>query len=246
LRAGLWATELQLDEFEVRGAVIAGETGVAVWDTLSHPRNMAEVAPLLGGRDLFIVYSHADWDHIWGTVGLPPSANVIAHTACLTRFSADVPPYLAQKQADQPGIWDDVQLIAPTITFEATYTLDLGGVTLELHALPGHTPDCIVGLIPEWDVLLAGDTVETPLPVIEDAAAVPGWIAHLARWERDERVEMVIPAHGSIGGRDVIAFTRSYLLSLSMGTSIWFDDPLPSEFYLKTHAQNLALMGGSA
>lgn len=232
----------------MRGAVIAGETGIAVWDTLSHPRDMAEVAPLIGGRDLFIVYSHADWDHIWGTAGLPSVAprDIVGHATCLARFSADVPPYLAQKQAEQPGLWDDVQLIPPTVTFETTHTLDLGGVTLELHALPGHTPDCIVGLIPEWGVLLAGDTVETPLPVIEDAAAVPGWIDHLAHWERDERIETVIPAHGRMGGRDLIAFNRSYLLSLSMGAPIWFDDPLPTEFYLKTHAQNLALMRGSA
>ncbi|MBA3874498.1 MAG: hypothetical protein H0X30_35660, partial [Anaerolineae bacterium] len=40
LRPNLWLTELNLDDFDVRGAVIIGENRVMVWDTLSHPRDM--------------------------------------------------------------------------------------------------------------------------------------------------------------------------------------------------------------
>lgn len=49
-----------------------GRRRALVWDTLSHPRDMAGWLPLISPLELVIVYSHADWDHIWGTAG-PPS-----------------------------------------------------------------------------------------------------------------------------------------------------------------------------
>jgi glyoxylase-like metal-dependent hydrolase (beta-lactamase superfamily II) len=68
---GIFATEVALGEYDVRGVLLAGDARAVVWDTLSHPRDMAGWLPLIGGRDLVVVYSHADWDHIWGTAGLP-------------------------------------------------------------------------------------------------------------------------------------------------------------------------------
>ncbi|RIK55767.1 hypothetical protein DCC62_31070 [candidate division KSB1 bacterium] len=66
-RPGLWLTELHLDDFDVRGAVIIGEKSAVVWDSLSHPRDMQPVRVLLAQKDWQLVYSHADWDHVWGT-----------------------------------------------------------------------------------------------------------------------------------------------------------------------------------
>jgi hypothetical protein len=39
-RPTLWLTELVLDDFDVRGAVIVGQERVLVWDTLSHLSTM--------------------------------------------------------------------------------------------------------------------------------------------------------------------------------------------------------------
>jgi glyoxylase-like metal-dependent hydrolase (beta-lactamase superfamily II) len=131
-------------------------------------------------------------------------------------------------------------------------TLDLGGATLELLALPGHTRDCIVGLVREWGVLLAGDTVETPLPVVNDGAAVRGWIERLDRWSGDPRVTTVVPAHGRIGDRELIEETSSYLRSLlrpevrrvdAAGANDLDLTAFPA-FYAKTHARNVRRMNG--
>ena len=65
------------------------------------------------------------------------------------------------------------------MTFNSRLFLDLGGVTLELRHLPGHTSDCIVGWIPEWGVLLGGDAIETPLPVVNSEALLGGWLSAL-------------------------------------------------------------------
>jgi glyoxylase-like metal-dependent hydrolase (beta-lactamase superfamily II) len=239
-RPHLWLTERQLADFDVRGAVIVGEQRAVVWDTLAHPSDMRPVLPVLAGRPLTIVYSHADWDHVWGTGELLPLApTIVGHSACLARFAADVPATLREKQQAEPGAWDAVVLVPPSETFQATLTLDLGGVTLELYALPGHTLDCIVGFVPEWGILLAGDTVETPLPVVNPESPLDPWLTALRQWERDGRVQTVIPAHGAIGGPELLRSTIQYLEALQAGHTEAPLETLP-EFYRETHALNVS------
>jgi len=238
LRPGLWTTELTLLEFGVRGAVIQGGQRTVVWDTLSHPADMAALAVVLAGRTPIVVYSHADWDHVWGTAGLPEGwAFIVGQSISKTRFADDVPATLAEKRQAEPGDWDAVQLIAPDVTFATAMALDLGGLTLELHHLPGHTPDCIVGFLPEWGILLAGDTVETPLPVTHAGSPLRAWIGALEAWQADPRLRTVIPAHGSIGGPEVIGCTVAYLRQLAAGRPFTAAGEL-DEFYRTTHAAN--------
>lgn len=243
-RPQLWLTELLLDEFDVRGAVVIGEERVLVWDTLSHPRDMQPVAERTGGKPVFTVYSHADWDHCWGTAGLE-SAVVIAHAAAGERFKKGlVASKLAHMQTQSPGTYDGVRLVPPNLTFTNTLTIDLGGLEVELHPLPGHTEDCLVAFIPQLGVLLAGDTVETPLPYLNETslASLPDWIAQLARWESDDRVQSVIPSHGVIGDRSLIGITLSYLRTLQAHNKPDVPAQLDA-FYTATHAKNLALIG---
>ncbi len=244
LRPNLWLTELVLDDFDVRGAVIIGDQRVMVWDTLSHPRDMQPVIALAGDKPIDVVYSHADWDHCWGTTALQPDA-VIAHEACAGRFqSGEVAQRLAEKKAQEPGQWDAVQLIAPTITFNPSLTMDLGGVQVELHHLPGHTADCLVAWIPQWGVLLAGDAIETPLPYLntESVALLPEWINALENWNAAPRMNVVIPAHGEVGDHTLIERNLVYLRALKAGQSPAVLAELTT-FYSETHANNQALMG---
>jgi glyoxylase-like metal-dependent hydrolase (beta-lactamase superfamily II) len=235
----IWVTNVQLSQYEVRGALIVGERGAAVWDTLSQPRDMLPFLPLIGQRELAIVYSHADWDHIWGTAGLPyAGARILAHALARERFGTEVRATLTERQAAQPRAWDDVVLVPPTEVFDRERSIDLGGMTLSLHHLPGHTVDCIVGLIPERGVLLAGDTVETPCPVVPADSPLAAWIAELRRWAADQRVRAVIPAHGTIGGREILEQNAEYLQGILSGHPIEPRGPLTA-FYRDTHANNL-------
>jgi glyoxylase-like metal-dependent hydrolase (beta-lactamase superfamily II) len=234
---------LVLDEFDVRGAVIIGDNRIMVWDTLSHPRDMQSVAVLAAGKPIDVVYSHADWDHCWGTVGLA-AETIVAHHLCAERFqSGDVKDSLTEKQAEQPGQWETVILMPPTVTFDPMLSLDLGSLTVELHHLPGHTEDCLVAWIPEWGVLLAGDTVETPLPYLNtnSVGLLHEWIAHLASWSSKQELHHVIPSHGDIGDRSVIDQTLAYLRDLQAGKSPTVSAHMTT-FYTETHANNQALL----
>jgi glyoxylase-like metal-dependent hydrolase (beta-lactamase superfamily II) len=236
---GVFATEVAIGEYDVRGVLLMGDARAVVWDTLSHPRDMAGWLPLIGSRDVVVVYSHADWDHIWGTAGLPlgRAAIVMGHRECQARFTADVPRTLRERLQAEPGAWDEVVLIAPDTVFDLESTVDLGSMTLELHHLPGHTPDTIVGFVPERGLLLTGDTAETPFPVVPPDSPLVEWVAGLERWASDPRVRTVVPAHGPIGGIDILQKNIRYLRGLLDGRTLPVTEPL-TEFYRKTHEAN--------
>jgi len=170
---------------------------------------------------------------------------VVAHRHAAERFRTDVPAELEARRSREAGTWDEVRLVVPTMLFDRTHTVALGGATVELHALPGHTPDCIVGFVPEWGVLLAGDTVETPLPVVNDGGAVGSWVEGLAHWAGDGRVTTVVPSHGRVGGRELLEDTLRYLQGLPEGRGPADLAALP-RFYRETHQRNLELAGQPA
>lgn len=237
LLTNLYLTEHPPEVYEVRGGVILGAERVAVWDTLLHPDNMASVAELIQGRPITVVYSHADWDHIWGTAGLT-YREVVGHESCRERFEDvdDVAAVLKEK-VKQDARYSSVQLVAPTRTFHDTLTLDLGDLRLELHHLPGHTRDCTVAFIPELGVLLGGDAVEAPLPLIYEHSPLGAWISKLEGWAQDERVQTVIPGHGTLGGRELLERNIAYLRALREGREVPVPDTL-SPFYEGAHEKN--------
>lgn len=247
LDTDIWLTDVTLRDFDVRGALVRGSERAVVWDTLSHPRDMMCFRPLVEDGALVIVYSHADWDHVWGTAGLPyERALIVGHEASVARFANDVPRTLEAKRAAEPGVWDAVRLVAPTVVFARDHSLDLGSPTMTLHHLPGHTADAIVAFVPERGLLLMGDTAETPLPVVSSPAALPRWITELQEWEADVRVRTVVPSHGRIGGREILQQNIRYLQRLLEGLPFDVSEPL-SPFYRATHEANLrACCGGTA
>ena len=241
LLPGLHTLEIALPDLSARAVVISGTERALVWDSLTCPADMAALDPLLGNLPFYLVYSHADWDHVQGSAGLArPPIFVIAHEASARRFEREAPQTLAAMQQQEPGRWDSVRLLPPNMRFRRHLSLDLGDVTVDLHHLPGHTPDGIVAWLPQSGTLLTGDATETPLPVINDASLLPGWLAALEDWAGNAALQRVIPTHGSADGRESLDKTIDYLRRIMSGDGI--DSPADlDDFYRRTHQQNLKL-----
>lgn len=237
----LWLYDAAAGDISVRGAVVVGERQAVVWDTLTHPRDIAALSAILEDKPFYVVYSHADWDHCWGTSGFRrPPLGVIGHEACRRRFEEDVPQVLSTMQNADAEKWAAVRLVPPNITFSTRMYLDLGGVRLELCHLPGHTKDCIVGWIPECGVLLGGDAIEMPLPVVNSRSQLESWLAALRDWAIRDEITRSIPSHGSTSGRNALDQTVAYLESLAGGHNFVLPNRL-AEFYSETHQKNLQL-----
>ena len=251
---GLWLVESQLEDFQVRGAVIAGGEKLLVWDTLARPADMKGIAELAPALPLVVVYSHADWDHVLGTSGLTRMpVEIIGHRLALERFSQELPGELEERRAEDPQGFEEAVLVSPTRTVADRLpdregsTIDIGGLEIELHPLPGHTSDSIVCFIPEWGVLLGGDSVETPLPFLNAGSPLRTWSEALTGWA--ERLEaspnpaIVIPSHGRVGGPELLRENALYLDSLLAHKEPNLAEHL-TPFYRETHGNNMALARG--
>lgn len=239
---GIFLNSVQLEGYDVRGALILGTEKAVIFDTLSRPYDMLDYEKLIGNRELSIIYSHADWDHIWGTAGVNrPIKSIIAHRLCFKRFSYDVPEVLKDFQKKHPELYDTVKLIPPDIIFDSNHEIDLGGITLQLSHLAGHTADSIVCFIPEKGILLAGDSVETPFPCINKKSPIANWITALKKWTKNKGLKTVIQAHGKIGGPEIIAQNLEYLKNLLNGDDVELPESL-TYFYKEAHAENVAII----
>lgn len=196
------------DGSTVRAALVAGSRHRLVVDTLMSP---ADVAPF-GPADL-VVYTHADWDHCWGTRAFP-GALVIGHERTrqrlLGRTEADL---LDRMSGDHPAFFQGSAIVPPAVTFSERLTLDLGGVTAELHHAPGHTADAVVLHLPEHGMLLAGDVAEDPIPSLNEPGHLRGWAPLLRRWAASG-IMQVVPSHGAVSGPELLLRNAGYLEEL--------------------------------
>lgn len=186
---------------EVDGFVVRTERFVALVDTLSTPELCEQALDLIAdetaGRPLLVINTHADWDHVWGNATVEGRAPVIGHRSATSRVrSARAQDTLRAKRASDDR-FARVRLIAPSVTFDTSLSLDGGDLTLELLHTPGHTPDHIAVWIPELRVCLAGDTAEDPLPELweGDAASLKQLTASLDLL-RSLEPDHVLPSHG--------------------------------------------------
>ncbi|HEY8292280.1 MAG TPA: MBL fold metallo-hydrolase [Thermomicrobiales bacterium] len=238
----IWLAERPLDaEMSVCAAIILGERVSAVVDTLIRPEDMAPVRELLDrrGHPVLIVNTHADWDHTWGNAAFP-DAPIIAHRLCRAAMLTAGQRKLVEKQAEEPERYRDVTIVPPTITFTEFMDIDLGGLTLSVHHLPGHTADEAVIHVPEAGFLFAGDAAEWPIPTAYDGPIRP-WADGLHRWAARDDVRTVVPAHGPVGDAQLLRDNAAYLDALLADPDVYWEPPGIMPFYQEAHRKNAAI-----
>ena len=152
---------------------IGGDAGLAVIDTrANHVRADELRADLrqLPGDVVAVVNTHGHWDHVFGNARFAP-VPIWGHVRCADFIGATGEAARARLIELYPGEADafrDVVLTPPTEAFETSATLDLGDRQVDLRYLGrGHTDNDIVAIVPDVNVLFAGDLLEN--------AAAPGF-----------------------------------------------------------------------
>ena len=189
-----------------QSAFLATEQGVVLFDAppsiggnLRRAVDEVTAAEGLTNHITHLVYSHHHADHA-GAAGLfGPDVLKVGHveTARLLRRASDPkrPP--------------------PTVVFEDTYTLLVGGERIELtwHG-PNHSPDNIFIRCPDHDALMVIDIVNAgwiPVYQLNLSEDVPGYFDAVARVGDLPWTHLIGGHLGRLATRDDIALHRRYL-----------------------------------
>jgi glyoxylase-like metal-dependent hydrolase (beta-lactamase superfamily II) len=202
---------------EVETFVLTTERYLIVVDSGTTPAVSAAIMELvkddLTRRRLLVVNTHADYDHAWGNGAFaddgPYPAPIIATRLARERLLGQESRDRLERMRQQDETLNEVQLVAPTLTFEGDIQIDGGDLTVQLLATPGHTPDHVSIWIPELRLVLAGDAAEFPFPWIDTPADMPLLRESLRRLVALGPV-MVLPCHGETTTPDLLTNNLAY------------------------------------
>jgi cyclase len=91
-----------------------------------------------------------------------------------------------------------LQIIAPTITVKESLTLRRGARNIEiLHLGRGHTPADLLVYLPQEGILITGDLVVEPVPLV-GSTSLPADYAATLRKLLDFKPKIIVPGHGVV------------------------------------------------
>lgn len=215
--------------------VVMGEDGVLVVDTrISHRQAdeiLADLRTLTPLPVRAVVNTHGHNDHAFGNHRFRP-APIWGHARCATMISETGRDQLARVSAAIPELAPElaeVVLDPPDRTFDgdaATLEFDAGGRAIELrHLGRGHTDNDVVVIVPDADVLFAGDLIEAGAPPYFEDGYPMDWPATVERL-----VELVtgiaIPGHGDPGDRGFVVRSMVEIRAIAELASLVHDGTL--------------------
>lgn len=210
---GVWRMVAQPEHVNI--GLVVGDSGALLIDTGSWPeqgRQIREKAAEIA-EVTHVVVTHRHYDHFFG---LPAFADLatIGHAS----LEQDLLDPAVLEEAFELRI-DPSELVLPKRLVNLAATVDLGGVHAEIvHFGRGHTAGDLVVVVPERDVVFAGDLVESLDPpqfgpessIAEWPAALDGILGILSE------NAVVVPGHGDPVDR-VFAFDQRARISALYG-----------------------------
>ncbi len=193
--------------FDQQIGVVLGGRDVLVVDTRSTPAQAREIATEL--RELtrdpvsIVVDTHWHFDHSFGN-GVFRPATIWGHVRAAAQLVRDGPATIAEVAADLPDIAADIRetvIDPPERTFEDRATVAVGDRLVELsYHGRAHTDGDIVLVVPEANVMFAGDLLEEGAPPSFGDSFPLEWPATVERL-LPLATGAVVPGHGAIGDR---------------------------------------------
>ena len=162
------------------------------------------------GEIRYLINTEHHIDHIFGNFFFP--GTIISHRETKERFwkdsvlgpnpLKDPQGYVASIDPQGVGLVAQYQARDPEITFDGRLTLSLGGIAIEVFAMPGHVPADTAVYVPEDRVLFTSDNVFHETMTWYHEALPFEWLETLDHFKRMD-VEVVVPGHGRAAGPEV-------------------------------------------
>ena len=136
---------------EATGYLVVGEEKACMIDTMNGYADLGAAVRKLTDKPVFVINTHGHPDHIYG--------NVYFDEAWMDPKDRE----LAESFLDEPEFVEECRkrgvAMPPFRDLFPGDVIDLGGRTLEVFELPGHTPGGILLLLREDRILFTGDSV---------------------------------------------------------------------------------------
>lgn len=148
IRKGIYLMD---EAHEATGYLVVGEERACMIDTMNAYTNLREEVEKLTDKPVYVVNTHGHGDHIFGNVYFD-EAYIEPADRGIVRMFLESPDYvkLAEEKGWKMPLYKEIH---------EGDKLDLGGRTLEIYSLPGHTPGGILLLLKEDRVLFSGDSI---------------------------------------------------------------------------------------
>ncbi|TYR78827.1 MBL fold metallo-hydrolase [Priestia megaterium] len=218
------------------------------------------VAKIRNGKELYLLFTHGDFDHIIG-YGAFPDAKVIASKGLQNHPNKSYKLELIQQFDNDYYISRPYPIAFPNVDIvieEDGETLKIGDYRLTFYLSPGHTHDGLFTVIEPSGIWITGDYLsDFELPLISDGAK--NYNETLEKAEeilRSHTLNVLVPGHGQIAEQKEemfrrIKLSREYLNRLVHAvrkedeeTIAVLEQELPfqSSFTAKCHTKNIAII----
>ena len=199
-------TVFQSALFQTASAVIEGAGFVLVVDPTWLPQEVEDIAAYVrqvrAGRELYLLFTHSDFDHILGA-GAFPGAMTIASRAFRENPNKE-------RSVEAIRAWDSEYYISrpyavsyPEISIAAAsdgQELVLGETRLTFYAAPGHNPDGLWTVIEPQGILIVGDylsDIEFPY-IYQSSRTYEQTLRKLGGILERHSVTVLVPGHGQV------------------------------------------------
>lgn len=238
----------QSNLWQINSTLVEGEAASFLFDPAYFPQEIDQIRRAIQGQKLYLVFTHADWDHI---VGYPEFADstIVGHSKMKER----------QEQIEKAREFDlgwyvdrKEELAFPSLDVEITgeTVREMGGESVCFLPVPGHTEDMMATFFPEKGWLVAGDILsDKEFPFVE--FSVEKYIHSLETVRRkvaEYEIHTLVPGHGTpILQQQEKVFERieedlRYLHQLAAGKNQAFYAGKPIPHYLQAaHETNVEL-----
>ncbi len=136
---------------EATGYIVVGEEKVCVIDTMNGYNDLKKVVRSITDKPIIVVNTHGHPDHIFG--------NVYFDEAYMNPKDLE----LAESFLKDPKFVEECEKYGATMPpfkpIKGGDVIDLGGKTLEVYDIPGHTMGGILLLLKEDRILFTGDSI---------------------------------------------------------------------------------------
>jgi glyoxylase-like metal-dependent hydrolase (beta-lactamase superfamily II) len=201
------------------GLVLGSERALLI-DTGSSPAQgrvvRESVASLTQLPLAAVVVTHWHYDHAFGLAAFA-DLETIAHESVRDRLGSPA----ATAEATRLGV-DPADLVRPNREIVVAAALDLGGRRVEVaHLGRGHTDGDLVVVVPDADLVFAGDLIESAGPPSFGPDSVPGeWagtLDGLIGLMTDQTV--AVPGHGEPVDREFVFEQRGRIAAQAAGAA---------------------------